>query len=304
MKTKLVILLMLILMCSGCQMWCDKVGWFCPDLPTDDPKYNITEDIDEVKKTIDSSTTTIDLASKDIKNEAENINKETLEVESKVPEESKISINPHLDKIKASSNIIIEDAKKIDKASENLIGAKEVLKTAEKKVEITQEALDKIRKERDEAIEARDSALHNAIKWLIMACIVGAGALGVFGFMYGSKLALTLSGACIIIMSIAIFIETYFFVVVIFGAVVLIGLIGALAWNIIVQKKAFKEVVDTVEATKNNLENGKKEELFGKDGEIGLMNKIQSPSTINLVKKEKAKMRLWNSMKKKKEPIQ
>ena len=87
-------------------------------------------------------------------------------------------------------------------------------------------------------------------------------------------------------------------IIIIFGGIVLIGLIGSLGWNIIVQKKAFSQVVNTVEVAKSALPVEKKTELFGGEGQTGIMDSIQNLSTMALVKKEKSKMSLWNSMKK------
>ena len=279
MKTKLTIILFLILLfnSTGC-----KKGL------TENPDARIIEDLQTVEDTIETSTDIIGLATKDIKKEADSITKEATEVQ--VPIEAQSSI----DSIKKSSDVIKEDATKIEKASAKLIEAQGVLEVVEKKVEISQDALDKITKERDDAIKARDSALHKAIRWLIMACIVGAGALGMFGFMYGNRLCLTLSAVCIVIMSIAIFVETYFIFLVIGGGIILAGLVGLTGYQIYLQKKAFKEVVDTVEVTQDNLPEEVKKKLFGGVGETGIMDGLQSKSTMNLVQKEKNKMsNLW-----------
>lgn len=308
MKTNIlfIFLILALISSSGCQWSCENLGLFCPKTPTNNPEFNIVEDIQEAQNTIKQSSNIIEESSDNIKKEVNSINEETSEVKSKLPEESKSQINPHLDSIKESSNIIIEDTTKIDKANAELSGAQSLLENAGQKIVVTEGVLDKMTKERDQALEAkrkaeeaRDSALHKAIRWIIVGSIVAASGLGVFGFMYGSKLSLTLAGTSVVIFSIAIFIETYFVVVVIFGGIVLLGLIVALVWNIIVQKKAFTQIVKTVEATKIGLSKDKKEELFGGEGETGIMDSIQDKITMDLVSREKSKMPLWNSMKKK-----
>ncbi len=296
MKTKL-FLICIIFLCTGCSLFQKK--------PQNKPEFNTLKDIRNTQKVINKSANTIDKGVSDIIKETNKIDTEASNIKNKIPSELKYSITPHLNKITESSDSIKKDTLKINKATANLSSAISLLENAEEKIIITEDSLDKIAKERDEAIvarkeaeEARDSTLHKTIRWLILGSIVAAAGLGVFGFMYGSKLSLTLSGTCIIIMSIAIFVETYFFVVIIFGAIVLIGLIGALVWNIIVQKKAFSQIVDTVEVAKSNLPLDIKAELFGDDGQTGIMDSIQSPETIKMVSKEKKKMLLWNSMKK------
>ena len=305
-KTLFIFLTLALISSSGCQWSCKNLGMFCPKTITNNPEFNTIEDINNAQNIIEKSSNSIEESSNSIKEAANSINKETNEVQGKIPEESKSQIDPHLNSIKKSTNIITKGTMKIDEANAKLIGAQSLLDNAGQKVVVTQGALDKMVVERDNALEAqrkaeqdKDSALHKAIRWLILASIVGAGALGIFGFMYQSKLCLTLSAVCVVVMSIAIFVETFFLYLVIFGGIVLLGLIIALIWNIIVQKKAFTQVVKTVEATKTGLSKDKKEELFGKDNQTGIMDSLQSPTTISLVRKEKSKMPLWNTMKKK-----
>jgi hypothetical protein len=102
-------------------------------------------------------------------------------------------------------------------------------------------------------------------------------------------------------MSIAIFVETYFIYLVIGGGIILLGLVGFVIYNIIIQKRAFKEVVDTVEVAQSQMSDSARTRLFGGEEETGVMDTIQSPSTMELVKKEKAKMsNLWSFSKRKK----
>jgi len=296
------IFLILILMCSGgCKMLCDNWGMFCQELPTTKPEVNTLEDIKGAQETINNSSAVIEKASGEIKTEVNKINTETIEVQSKIPEETKESINPHLKTIKESSTAILEDTSTIDKATAELSGAQSLLDNAGKKVVVVESALDKMARERDLALEAkrkaeeaRDAAIHKALKWLTIACVIAAGALGVFGFMYQSKMCLTLSAICIVVMSISIFIETYFIYVAIAGGIILAALVAMLIYNIIIQKKAFKEVVDTVEVTQENLSKENRKKLFGGKGQTGIMDGLQSKTTMDLVQKEKGKMsKLW-----------
>ena len=307
MKTKIMTLMIILMfMCSGCGNWmCENLGMFCPPEPSNKPEVNIVEDIKEAKKTVDSSSEAIEEASKEISAEANKITTEATKVQGKVPKEVKSRIDPHLDSIKESSNAILEETTIINKASAELVGAKSLLNSAVKKVVIVEDALDDMTKERDAALKAlakaekdRDSALHDAIRWLILASIVGAGALGVFGLMYGSKMCLTLSAVCIVIMSMAIFIEAYFVYLAIGGGIILLALLGLLIYNVVSEKmkaaKAIKEIVDTVEVTQEHLSDDDKIKLFGGRGQTGIMDGLQSKSTMDLVQKSKNKMsNLW-----------
>jgi hypothetical protein len=293
-------------MCSGCGNWmCDNLGLFCPDDPSTKPEVNTVKDIEEAKKTVEKSSNIIEESSKEISTEANKITTEATKVQSKVPKEVKIIIDPHLNSIKESSTAILEETTIINKASAKLVGATSLLDSAVKKVIIIENALDDMTKERDAALKAlakaeadRDSALHKAIRWLILASIVGAAALGVFGLMYGSKMCLTLSAVCIVIMSMAIFIEAYFVYLAIGGGIILLALLGLLIYNVVSERmksaKAIKEIVDTVEITQEHLSDDDRIKLFGGRGKTGIMDGLQSKSTMELIQKEKSKMsNLW-----------
>jgi len=300
MKAILPIVLAIILLCGGCDMFQSRKV-------TTKPELNTGKDISQAQKTIEESSKEITSATKDITKETQIIKDEATATKGKLPADVKEKIDPHLDKITTSSSAIESDAQDINKAVANLSGAESLLDNASQKIVVTEKALNTMEKERDDALiaqkeaeEARDSALHNAIKWLIMASIVGAGALGVFGFMYHSKMCLTLAGVCIVIMSIAIFVEAAFIYLVIGGGLILVSLVGFTIYNIFIQQKAFKEVVNTVEVAQDNMDPEVKERLFGADGETGVMDTIQSPETMELIKKEKSKMAgLWSYAKRK-----
>jgi len=300
MKAILPILLVIVLLLFG--GGCGK-----SQQTTSDPALNTGKDITQAQATIKESSKEITSATEDITKETQIIKDETTATKGKLPANIKEKVDPHLDKINTSSSAIETDAQNINKAVANLSVAEGVLENASQKIVITEEALNNMEEERNIALEAqkkaeedRDSALHDAIQWLILASIVGAGALGVFGFMYNSKMCLTLAAVCIVIMSISIFIEAAFIYLVIGGGLILVSLVGFTAYNIFIQKKAFKEVVNTVEVAQDNMDPEVKEKLFGAAGETGMMDTIQSPETMELVKKEKGKMTgLWSYSKRK-----
>ena len=303
MKTKLLlVILMLTLLCGGCDILKKKPI-------TNKPDFNIQEDIKNAKNTINTSTKTIEKASKNITTEANKINKETIEVQRIVPEDKKAEIYPHLNIIKESSNNISKDATKIDKATSELSGAQSLLDNAEQKVSATENILDKMTKERDSALESkrkaeadRDSQMQKMLKWLIIACIVGAGICVVAFFMFGNKAGLIGAGACILVLTLASFVQTYFIYLAIIGGFLLLLLLAGLIWNIIVQKKAFSQIVETVEVAKDNLSEEAKNKIFGAEGEQGIMRKVQNKKTVALVHKEKDRLgSLWNYAKNKKE---
>ncbi len=308
MKKLLLITMMLgLLISSGCDDWFKEKD----HLLIDQPNFRITEDIDTAIGTINTNTKEIDSKTDSISTSAQDIYITAVSIPPDLSEESKAKVEPKIESIKEDSKSIIEDTKEIIKATASIKATKEMLSGTKEKVKDTDDVLKDLVKERNaltkklkKAEEARDSALHNALRWLIVASIVGAGALGIFGLMYSSKMCLALSAACIVVMSVAIFVETFFIYLVIFGGLILLGLVGALIWNIFVQKRAFKEVVNTVEVAQDNMSEETKDILFGGKDRTGIMDSIQSPETMKMVKREKAKIgNLWLYAKNKEEDL-
>lgn len=311
MKTKLLFIFcmtILLIGSGGCGDWaCENFKLFCPKDLIIKPEVNTIEDIKDAKKIVIESSNTIEKASSEIATEANKITTEATNAQSKIPDNVKAEINPHMISIKKSSAAILEDTTTINKASARLDGAKSLLDGAGKKVVIVETALNKIAKERDAAVKAqkkaeadRASQLHRTLQWLIAGCIVGCGAFIALFFFTGSKGGLIAAGGCGLVLVIAIFVDLYITWLAIGGGVLLLAMVGWLLYNIYVKNKAFSQVVETVEVAKTGLSEDKKEELFGKNGQTGIMDSVQNPTTINLVKKEKSKMSLWNSMKNKK----
>lgn len=299
MKTKLfLIILVMMFMCSGCKT--------LP--PSNKPEVNTLQDIKNAQKTVEESSKIIEKASGKITTEAHKIIVEATEAQSKVPENAKAVINPHLISIKESSTSILEDTTIINKASAKLDGAKSLLDGAGKKVIIVETALNKITNERDAALvaqkkaeEDRDSQMQKMLQWLIISCIVGCGAFTVLFFFTGSKGGLMAAGGCGLVLIIAIFVNKFITYLAIGGGVLLLFMAGVLLYNIYIKNKAFSEVINTVEVVKNNLTEDKKIELFGKK-KNGVINDMQNNNTKTLVKIEKKKIsNLWDYSKNKKE---
>ena len=302
MKIKLFICTVIIALFlnSGCDM-CETFGWFCDDNITENPELKTVEDINNAQKIITTSSKTIKETSDNIAKETGKIDKETTEVEKKIPEEIKPGINPHLSSIKESSDTIKKDTEEINKATKDLDSANILLKTAEQKTKTTESALDKVIKERDkaliekeEAINAKNEGLHKMLRWLIVGCIIGVGVFGVLFLMYGSRFGIVGAAACALILSVSIFVEVYAIYLAICGGCLFFGLVGVLIWNVIVQKRAFRETVETVEIAQDSLTDEARKKIFGGVGETGIMDGIQNKNTMLKVQKEKRKMsNLW-----------
>ena len=300
MKTySMIIVLTILLTCSGCLegLWKKK-----PKLPFMPQKHNTQKDIITAKKIIENSATSIENATDSITKEVETIQIETELVTDDIPDEARTESDKHLIKIEESSAKIAEDANEINSVTTKLTGATTILDVAGAKAADDKEAVKILEKERNAALEKAkqakeelDSMMHRAIRWLVIACIVGAGIFGVIAVMYGSKIGIAGAACCGVILAIAVFVETYFVYLAIGGGVILAGLVGLVIYRIWMQKKALKETVDTVEVVKDNLSDETRTMLFGGEGETGIMDSIQSKTTIGLIKKEKEKIaKLWN----------
>ncbi len=265
--------------------------------------------IDQTKKDITDSIIKIEIDTKIIEEKTENISQEaqkiyddTVKIESGLSEVLREKMGIYLVDVKNSSQTIIVDAKEVIRANMDLATVKTILENASDKVETTDELFKTLVKERDdltialeEAEEARDSALHKMLQYLIIGCVVGCGAFIVLFFYTGSKGGLMAAGGCGLVLIIAIFVNKYIFYLAIGGGVLLLVMAGLLLYNIYIKNKAFKEVVDTVEVAQDNMTKEDIDKIFGKNGQTGIMDGIQSKSTMELVKKEKTKMAsLWS----------
>ncbi len=299
--TKTILLsIVIILLCSGC--WGEQ-----QTEQTNLPDFHAGKDVSQAQEVIDNSTKEIKTATTDITQATQLIREEANKTKGKIPPEVKKQIDPYLDKINESSISIDKNTQIINTAVAELAGAGSLLTNAGEKISNIETALDDVTGERDAALTKleklendRDASLHKALRYLIVGCILLTGVFAVLFVLHGSKFGLTGAAICAVVCAIAIFVEAYFIYVAIAGGLILLGLIGALVYQIIVRNRAFKEVVDTVEVAQDSLDPAAKDRLFGGNGETGMMDTIQSPGTMALVKKEKEKMgNLWSYVKRK-----
>jgi hypothetical protein len=282
-------------MVSGCGWsWTRK-----PDIANQDKRIGIAV------KNIDANTSTIDEASKDIKEKATSIDNTADKIEDNLPEENRTKVGPYVVSIKENSELIIQNTERIDQASSAIKSTSTELKEIKTKVKELGAALAKTIKERDKAIEEKNSQFARMLRWLILACIVGAGLSMAAFIMYGSKAGMTGAAVCGIVLAVALAVQTYLVYLAIAGAILLAGLIGYIIYQAYIQRKALKETIDTVELTKNNLSAKKKAQLFGAvKGETGIMDSLQSPTTMKLIEKERNHLSpLWNFSKRHKDDV-
>jgi len=303
--TKIILLsIVMLLLCSGCDLFQKNND----HLMMDKPALKITEDIDKTVKTINEETKKIDEKTESISENAQEIYDTAVIIQPKLPEESKKEIDPHLETIKKDSKSIIKDTQEITEATMAIKATEDVLEGTKEEANKANKALttlikdnEKLKEELKEAKEAKNSQLHRTLQWIIAGCVVGCGAFIVLFFFTGSKGGLLAAGGCGLVLVIAIFVDMYIAWLAIGGGVLLLAMVGWLLYNIYVKNKAFNEVVDTVEVTKDNMTDEDVKKVFGEDGQTGIMDSIQSPETIALVKKAKSGIGgLWSYAKNKK----
>jgi len=298
MKKKLLLIMLLgLFVFSGCDL-------FKPNqdhLLVDKPNFRLVEDIDKTIEVIDTNTKEINEKTDSISTSAQEIYNTATTIPSDIPEESKTKIEPKIEFIKEESKSIIEDSKEITKATINIEATKNLLDGTKIKAKETDDTLKNLVKEKNaltkklkKAEEARDSALHKTLQWLIVGCIVCCGVFIALFFFTGSKGGLIAASGCGLILLIAIFVDMYIIYLAIGGGILLLAMVGWLLYNIYVKNKAFKEVVSTVEIAQDNMPEETKNILFGGENKTGIMDSIQSPTTMDLVRKEKNRISsLW-----------
>lgn len=291
------LVIVLLLMSNGC----DWFGGY--KKPTVTANLNTKNDIKKAQEIITESSANIEKASTEIVSEAENIKTETTKIGSTVSEEDRMSIDPYLTKIQKHSDSIIADSHKITEATAVLASTHSYLDSASEKVGNIEGSLKKIEEERDALIkklEEKNSEMDRILTYIIVGCVILAGLFGVFFIFYQNKIGLVGAACCAVVMAIAIFVKTYFVYLAIAGGVIIVLLIAGLIYCVIIRRRAFKQVIDTVEVVKDNIPVETKTKLFGGEGETGIMDTIQTNSTMKLIKAEKNKLgNLWKYAKRK-----
>ena len=120
--------------------------------------------------------------------------------------------------------------------------------------------------------------------WLLTISILGVGA-GFFAFLNGNSKGLSIMATCFVVMSIVLMLAKFAIWLAIFATICSFGL---LAYTILTRKRALKEIIETVEKTREDLSEDMDNHLFGNEESNGYVkNLIQHPATIKLVKKIK-----------------
>lgn len=155
-------------------------------------------------------------------------------------------------------------------------------------IEVTKEQLARFKAWRGTPEYLGASKLSAALIWLILAAILGIGVSAALVFM-GNKIGLggIVGGIIVLILSLTVWKNMAFLAYLGMGLTILA--VGALIYQVIVNRRAFTEVVQTMEVAKGELsgvmQNGSKLKLWQE------AKKIQSDATERAVSKIKKVLR-------------
>lgn len=182
----------------------------------------------------------------------------------------------------------------MSKSQSDLLIVKKKVEQIEKEAQGILDAKLKAEKERDEALEREKDATSRMLRWLIVICVIGVGLavpLAIFGSPYAG---MGLGASAIAVLVVAITVNAYLDYIAIAG-LVLIGLAAALLiYKMFIKDKAIREVVQTVEAAKQQLPAEERKRIFGDGAVPGLAFQMQSSSTENMVHGIRTRMKnMW-----------
>ena len=258
---------------------------------------NATSNVTEAKKKIKEGTSKIDTSADVIKRNAKEIN-------SAVPEEVKLTVAPHTSRIISESDAIKSEAALIAALEKQLGQALSDLNIATDKMRQMEEQLVASIGERDKAFEERDKIMEKLeeaeareseatarlLRWLILACVIAAGASVALMVFHNFGTGATLLAGSIATLILAITVNAYFEWIAIGGLVVLAIVVVAIGFQLWRKQKSIEEVVTTTEITKSRLTPEQRKELFGNKAEPGIISTVQSTSTEGIVDKVRRKM--------------
>lgn len=142
-------------------------------------------------------------------------------------------------------------------------------------------------------VETAKGRFQDAVKstsWLLTLSILGM-AISIFAMLNGSKWALSSLAGSGLAFGLSLMVSRYAEVLAFVMLICILGGIGFVVYSVVVKKKAFKEIIQTVENVKTKLKNGDKEELFDNKNNPDSAESIQSNSTKKIVKEVKEKIK-------------
>jgi hypothetical protein len=274
----------------------------CPTAQQKPSEY-LKKDIASVTKVIDTSATDISTSVQRIDDSVINIKQDTNAAKVEAVGTKAI---PLLNNIEKNANNIAKESQKLKETSLKL-------SQAGVKSDISERSVDSYVKRAEDAEKTNEdltgkitkleenarAGLNRMLKWIIGACVVGAGVCAAVAIFFGNiKGGLTGAAACIVIMTLAIAVSQYMMYIAIAGGVIVIGTLGILGYQLLMQRRAITDNVWTQEVVKKHLPLDIKEKIYGSKNEKGHAGFIQSATTQKMIKNIKKKLpRGWQLLK-------
>jgi len=263
-----------------------------------------TEDMTSTHDVVEGSTKNIDEGIKGIMFGVEDVRIGVSGVERVIPKDSQELVKPHL--LKIDDGVV-----KIDTNVKDIAAANLELKKAVEQLDILKVTASRIQNEYRSALKDREKAvaefkkiekklveeeiknrkrMSQMLSYLVIACVIGIGVSGAL-VMFGNFWGVGVGVACIVTIIAAVTVNEYMTYIAYVGiglAVIVTSILIYTAWN---RRKALKEVISTVEASKDLMTKEQRRRIFGHRAYPGLAFQHQSVSTENLVRKERIKMK-------------
>lgn len=264
--------------------------------------FQPTKPNEHLKTDVTKVTEVINISADDILASATKIDKHVIDIK----QETKV-ITPSMAIIEKSADGISTESSKLKETSSNLTKAGVKLEISGRTIDDyvnraidAEKANEDLTKENDKLNEDIKSGLNKMLKWIVGVCVVGAGACAAMALFFGNvKGGLAGAAACLLIMTLAIGVGQYMTYIAIAGGVIVVGTLGVLGYQLLVQRRAISDNVWTQEVAKKQMSSDLKEKIYGNGKEKGQAGEIQSITTQKMIKNIKDKMpKGWNVMKK------
>jgi uncharacterized protein YdhG (YjbR/CyaY superfamily) len=263
----------------------------------------VVDSVREQREQTDEITNASEVIGNDLETIDEQAN-EILDNIALVPEDRNYNIDPTLDSIENSAEVIketVDDAQKeqirIDESLEDLESANNRVAAAVGQIEQLE---DLVAEYEQSDREVRKEALENLHSFITLFFVIGFGMLigGAFlTFWVNGKLGGVVLAIGVLTVGFAAASQYYLEEIATVGLIVLIvgflASLGVVGWMLVDgknNKKAIEEIVELIEETKEHLTPEERKEIFGRDG-------FASRMTSDLTKKIVAQVKIKNGFK-------
>lgn len=252
----------------------------CDIFQPSNPNRHLEQDVSSATKVVEKSADDILGSAYKIDENIINIKQATTTEASPVMEgirKDADSISTESGKLKGISSDLSKAGVKLEISGRTIDDYVQRATDAEKENEVLEGEVAKLE-------ENAKTGLNRMLKWIVGACIVGAGACAATAVFFGNiKGGLTGAAACLIIMTLAIAVSQYMAWIAAIGGIVLVGTFCVLGYQLFVQRKAISDNVWTQEVVKKNLPLEIKEKIYGSLNEKGTAGRIQSATTQKII---------------------